>query len=315
MKILIVDATNNFIRNYAVVPTLSGTGEPNGGVIGFLRSLGLFARTFESDKIILIWDGPGGSSKRKAILKDYKEGRKPIRINRNYDFERIDPERNKIKQRLRLAEYLKDLPVIQLSIPDVEADDVVGYLVKYYNEDEKIIVSNDKDFYQLISNKVQMYSPTKKEFITPDYLLENFGIPPVNFALARAIVGDESDNIKGVKGVGFKNLIKYFPFMSEQNKVTPQQLIDYASQQTGKKEIKKYERFTNCTQLVIDNYQIMQLESPIMSVSSIRKIREGLEKKIGLNATSFRIKLYEDGITTINDSFFQPFRILYNKGK
>jgi len=308
MKLLIVDATNNFVRNYAVVPTLTTNGEPNGGVVGFLRSLGFFCRITSPDKIILVWDGPGGSKKRKAILKDYKEGRKPLRLNRNFEFELVDVEKNKVDQRIRLGLYLKDLPVYQLSIPDVEADDVVGYLVKMFYEDEKVIVSNDKDFYQLVSDKVSVFSPTKKMFMTDKVIYETFGIHPNNFALARALVGDESDNIKGIKGIGFKTLIKKFPFMSGVEKVTLDQLFKYC-EENGE----KFKRFLDDKQVIIDNHQVMQLENPIIGIGSIHKIEESLQKEIVFNATSFRMKLYEDGVTTFTDSFFQPFRCIIAK--
>jgi len=310
MKILLVDATNNFLRNYAVVPTLNSIGEPNGGVIGFLRSLAAFARVHDPDSIILVWDGPGGSVKRKAINKNYKEGRKPTRLNRNYDFENDNPAANKIKQRIRLAEYLLHLPVTQLVIPDIEADDVIGYLVKYYGEDEKIIVSNDKDFYQLIDDKTTMYKPTKKEIVDIQYVVDNFNIYPKNFVLARAVVGDPSDKLKGVRGIGLKNILKYFSFLTGEEKVSLEQILEY-SRQNGE----KYERFVEAEQVIIDNHKIMQLEIPVISQSSIQKIKEGLEKRIILNATGFRVRLYEDGITTMGDNFFQPFRTLKNKDK
>lgn len=308
MKILLIDSANNFLRNYAVVPTLNSVGEPNGGVVGFLRSLASFIRLQDPDRVILVWDGPGGSIKRKNVVRSYKEGRKPTRLNRNYDFENDDPAANKIKQRIRLAEYLLNLPVNQLTIPDIEADDVIGYLVKYYDKDEKIIISNDKDFYQLVDDNTTIYSPTKKIIVNDQFVVDNFNIHPKNFALARAVVGDPSDNLKGVKGIGLKNLLKYFSFMTGEEKVSTEQILEYA-RQNGK----KYERFVEAEQVIIDNYKIMQLEMPIISASSIRKIKEGIEKRIILNATSFRVKLYEDGITTMNDSFFQLFRTLGNK--
>jgi DNA polymerase-1 len=310
MKILLIDATNNFIRNYAVVPTLDANGNPNGGVFGFLRSFATFVRTTDPDEVVVIWDGAGGSRKRRQILKDYKAGRKPVRLNRNYEFELENVEENKFKQRIRLGEYLNDLPIRQLTIPEVEADDVIGYLCHYYKDDDKVIVSNDKDFFQLISDKVQIYSPTKKDFIDEKSVVIKYNIYPRNFAIARAIAGDASDNIKGIKGVGLKKLIKYFPFMSEAEKVSLDQLFTHSEENA-----EKYERFLDGKQVIIENHKAMQLETPIVGFSSVQKIREGLEKVPGFNATSFRKKLLEDGITTINDSFFQPFRGLYNRRK
>jgi DNA polymerase I len=304
-KILIVDSTNNFIRCYSVIPTMDVQGNMNGGVVGFLRSLSLFVHHHNPDKIILVWDGQNGSKKRRTIIKDYKEGRKPTRLNRDPDFNHGDPEQNKIYQRLRLGEYLQDLPVYQMSIPDVEADDVIAYLTKMFSEDEKVIVSNDKDFFQLLGDKISIFSPTKKEFFCPEKVHEIFGVYPVNFAIARAIVGDDSDNLKGIKGIAFKKLVKLFPFMTQSEKVTLDQLFKFCEDQG-----EKYKRFLDGKQIIIDNHKVMQLEDPIIGLISIQKIEHCLEKDITFNATSFRMKSYADGITTFNDGFYQPFRAL-----
>ena len=313
-KILLVDSTNNFLRCFAVIPTLNNDGEPNGGTFGFLRSLAFFARMTDCDQIILVWDGPGGSKKRKDILSSYKEGRKPMRLNRNFDFELIDPEQNKIRQRLRLGEYLSDLPVTEITISDVEADDVIAYLAHYFSGDEKVIVSNDGDFYQLLDDTIKIYSPTAKEMRTKEWLYEKFNIHPYNFCLARAIAGDKSDKIAGVPGIGLKNkstrLHKYFPFLSGEEKVTLDQLFAYCEEKGG-----KHKRFLDARQVIIDNYKIMQLQNSIISPSSTFKIRECLGKKQSFNATQIRIKMLQDDIHTLGSSFFQPFKYIDAKRK
>jgi len=308
MTVLIVDGTNNFIRNYAAVPTVDNNGEPNGGTIGFLRSLGFFARIVQPSSVIVVWDGPGGSQKRKKILKEYKEGRKPVRLNRMFDTD-LDENQNKAKQRIRLAEYLSNLPIYQMAIHGIEADDAIGFLIKFL-DGNVVIASNDKDFYQLINDKVKVFSPTKKEIIDKIDVIEEFGVHPNNFALAKAIVGDKSDNIKGLKGIGFKRTVKFFPFLSEEKKIELEQLLEYC-----KENGENYERFVEEWDIVIRNHKLMQLENPIIGVQNIISIKEKLTKKINFNATAFRIKLLEDGVTTIGDSFFEPFRILYRNKK
>jgi 5'-3' exonuclease len=308
-KILLVDATNNFLRNYTVKPNLDAEGRPIGGVCGFLGSLSYFVRTLAPDKVIVVWDGPGGSRKRRAINENYKAGRKPAKLNRNFDFELEDQEKNKMMQRLRLAEYMRYLPVVEMIIPDVETDDVIGYLVQYLEEDDKIIVSNDKDFYQLVGDKVKVFGPTRREIITRKVVYDKFNVYPENFALARAIVGDSSDNIKGIFGIGFSRMHKYFPFMSGEEKVTVNQLFEFC-----KKDEKKYKRFLDGEQIIRDNFKIMQLTEPLMGFESTRKIRDALCNKLGFNATMVRMQLVRDGITNeFNDSFFQPFRVLRAK--
>lgn len=311
-RILLVDATNNFLRNYAAVPTLTMHGEPNGGVFGFLTSLGMFIRLIQPDRIILAWDGVGGSKKRRNILPNYKMGRKPARLNRNFEFELEDQEKNKRVQRLRLAQYLNDLPVTQITVDEIEADDVIAYLVQHFADDQKIIASNDKDFYQLLDDKTVIYNTRKKMFLNNKYVYDTFKIHPRNIALARAITGgnDKTDNISGVKGVGLVNVIKYFPFLSEPEKVEPDQIFAYAE-----KNGKKYKKFLENKEVIINNLKVMQLSNLSISLISIDKIRDALNAPLALNGTSFRVKLMEDGITSINENYLHAYRILEAKGK
>lgn len=310
MKILIVDATNNFLRNYSVVPTLTSNGEPNGGVYGFLNSLGFFIRLTQPDRVMLCWDGVGGSKKRRAIIKDYKQGRKPVRLNRNFEFEFENLEENKIRQRLRLGQYLDDLPVTQICIEDVEADDVVAYLTKMYDSDRKIIVSSDKDFYQLLDENTVIFSPSKKVFLNNKSILEQFNIHPVNFALARAIVGDKTDNLAGVRGIGMKTVVKYFPFLTDNKKADIEQLLEFC-----KENGEKYERFLSNQEVIINNLKVMKLDTILMGFHSTDQVHEAVEKPLLLNSTSFRMKLFEDGINSIGENYLHTFRVLETKGK
>ena len=118
-----------------------------------------------------------------------------------------------IRSRL-IVKMLHHVPVRQLYVADCEADDVIGYLIRYKFADQHcVIVSSDKDYYQLLSEKVVQWSPGQKKFITPESVFAKFGVTVENFCTTRAIIGDASDNIKGVKGAGFKTLVKRFPLI------------------------------------------------------------------------------------------------------
>ena len=151
-RVLLIDGLNMFIRSYIVNPTLDRHGNPIGGCIGFLKSLQKVCKKFEPKEIIIAWDGHEGSQRKKSLNKNYKEGRGPIRFNRRLI--ELSPEeqtKNKAYQLIRLMEYLNEMPVIQISIDYVEADDVIAYGARHllYAFWDKIIVSSDKDFYQL----------------------------------------------------------------------------------------------------------------------------------------------------------------------
>ena len=83
-KILIIDAMNTFIRNYVMNPSISSDGSPIGGTKGFLMTVQKLTREINPNKVIVVWDGSGGSAKRRTLAKEYKDGRKPLRLNRAY---------------------------------------------------------------------------------------------------------------------------------------------------------------------------------------------------------------------------------------
>ena len=216
-KVLLIDGLNMFIRSYIVNPTLDKHGNPIGGCIGFLKSLQKVCRKFQPQEVIVVWDGHEGSQRKRAINKNYKEGRSPIRFNRRLI--ELPPEeqaKNKAYQLIRLMEYLNELPVIQITIDFVEADDIIAYGARHflYGFWNKIIVSSDKDFFQLCDNYTSVYRPIQDKVVTKQSILDEFKIHPNNFALARAVAGDKSDNLPGVPGVGLKTIAKRFPFLA-----------------------------------------------------------------------------------------------------
>ena len=82
-RLLIIDALNAYFRAYIVDPSLSLNGQPIGGLKGFLKIIQKLVRETKPDEVIICWDGEGGSKKRKSTDKNYKAGRKPIRLNRD----------------------------------------------------------------------------------------------------------------------------------------------------------------------------------------------------------------------------------------
>ena len=80
-RVMVIDALNMFIRNYIVNPMISSNGNPIGGAVGFLNSVKKLMREAKPDQVIICWDGAGGSQKRRQTVKEYKQGRKPLRKN------------------------------------------------------------------------------------------------------------------------------------------------------------------------------------------------------------------------------------------
>ena len=82
-RVMLIDALNMFLRAYIVDPSLSNNGDPIGGLKGSIKIIQKMVKLISPSQIVMVWDGPNGSRKRKQINSNYKEGRAPIRLNRN----------------------------------------------------------------------------------------------------------------------------------------------------------------------------------------------------------------------------------------
>tara|TARA_R100000664_G_C2743653_1_gene131800 strand:+ start:384 stop:1337 length:954 start_codon:yes stop_codon:yes gene_type:complete len=300
--VLIIDALNMFIRNYVVNPTLDRHGNPIGGCAGFLKSLQKVCKKFEPQEIIVVWDGHEGSQRKRSINKDYKEGRKPIRFNRRLiNLEPEEQEKNKAYQLIRLMEYLNELPVIQITIDYIEADDIIAYASRHplYGRWNKVIVSSDKDFFQLCDDYTSIYRPIQNKVVTKQTILEEFKIHPNNFALARAIAGDKSDNLEGVPGVGLKTIAKRFPFMVQSEEHDCEKIITNCAMQ-GKK-LKLHENIIKSADIIKNNYKIMQLYSPnIRPVNRIFVDNAIMHFEPEFSRLNFTKMLFADDLSYIN---------------
>ena len=300
-KLLIIDGLNMFLRSYVVNPTLAPSGEPIGGCIGFIKSLQKVCGMFSPDEIIIAWDGHSGSSKRKQMNKNYKAGRKPIRFNRRMvELNEDQQEINKAHQYIRLVEYLNETPTIQIVVDYVEADDIIAYACGHnkYRGWHKHIISSDRDFYQLIGDDVTLYRPIQKKLVDEQSLMEEHGIHPNNFALARAIAGDKSDNLPGIHRAGLKTIKNRFPFMGNEE-IQTVETIAQACEDVDKK-IKLHENILANLDLIQSNYDIMQLYEPVISSTTKRQINFAIEDfQPEWQKLDFQRLLMEDGQITL----------------
>ena len=306
---LIIDGTNIFYRAYVVNPSLSASGVPVGGLVGFLKTLQKLIREMKPTKVFVCWDGAGGSSRRRSVVSSYKEGRKAIRLNRTDGVSLSLEEENqsKLRQIMRLFEYLDNLPLIQLMHDGVEADDMISILCQELRGEQKIIVSSDKDFYQLLDHNTILYRPVQKQLLTQKTVIKEHGIHPNNFALARAIVGDKSDNLDGVPSVGLKTVAKRFPFFEKEDDVYLNDLIEFCENQESTAKV--YDAITEHKDLVQSNYNLMQLYSPSLSAQTKQSIEWILDNfEHTFNKTQTQVMMLEDGINEINwNGMFEQF--------
>jgi 5'-3' exonuclease len=251
----------------------------------------------------------------------YKEGRSPVRLNRNvHNLSEIEEAENKTNQFVRLVEYLNNMPVMQLMQDNVEADDIVAKIcrMEYFKGTIKIIVSADKDFIQLCDSETLLMRPIQKEVLNERRIVKEYKIHPNNFAIARAIVGDKSDNLDGVRGVGLPTVAKRFPFLEDKKSYLLTDIIKHCNENLN--ETKVYNDIINKEEQISLNYKMMQLYIPSLSPQSSKIIRETVEKfEPTFSHTTVMCKMIRDGFTDFNwDSLFQTFRFIvseHNKNK
>ena len=276
-RVILVDGLNLFTRHFMANPAMSENGDHVGGIVGFFNAMMRLVEKCKPEGVVVVWEG-GGSVKKRGLFKDYKQKSKPQNLNRYYEDDIPSTYKNRNYQIKTLISLLSNIPVCQTYIDGAEADDAIGYMCKYLLKDKnKIIISSDHDFYQLIDEKTIIWSPTVKDFVNQDKVIDRFGIHPSNFYLAKSIVGDTSDNIPGVKGVGYKTLSKRFQKFTEDSEYILSDLILEAKSRVTPKSPKAFQNIVNEEKLIKRNIKLVLLDSNNLSMSQIQKLENDIE--------------------------------------
>lgn len=300
---LIIDGLNNYIRAFTAVPAISDNGYHVGGLLGFLKTVIYSINRFNPTQVVIVFDGKGGSLRRKKLYKDYKEKRTPkITLNRFEDYGKAGTSEDAFRHQLsRAAEYLTTLPVRIIIQDHVEADDVIAYISRQClnKPDQRItIVSSDKDFLQLVDERTSVFRPTKKIVYTPESLKEDFDVVGENFLIRRCFEGDNSDNINGVLRVGHKTLLKLFDKYGSDDIILIEEIEEECKKQVELKNRKKvYSAILEQVDILKRNFKLMQLQDVDISGTVKSNIRGILERPVKKFDQKTFIKLYkEDGL-------------------
>jgi|TARA_R110000782_G_scaffold2135_11_gene8516 DNA polymerase-1 len=296
--IMVFDGLNTFIRSFGATPAYNEDGDHIGGITGFLYSVGKTVRDFNPSRCVIAFDGRNGNTKRKKIYKDYKANRANKTKLRRFDHHdsSIENEQESMKHQFsRLISYLDYLPVTFLSMDGIEADDTIAYIAQMYTETCKkiTIVSTDRDFYQLVDDRIQIWSPIKKKMYDTQAVIDEFGVHPNNMVLYRSFTGDKSDNIPGVSGIGPKTILKLIPEIANSKQVTLEELFEKSN--TLLTETKKYQKILDHRETLEKNWQLMDIKLLDISANVSSKIRGIMGESIsGLNRAEFQRLFYED---------------------
>ena len=244
----------------------------------------------------MVFDGAGGSNAKRNLYPEYKANRNSSRITNHNIFSSKDEESESINNQIsRLVQYLQCLPVTVISIDGLEADDIIGYLANKFqahNETQKVtIMSADKDFLQLVSDKVHCYSPTKKKIYTPKDVLEEFGVSSSNFLNYKILMGDTSDNIPGITGLGPKKLVKLFPELTGNTKIELDEIISSSADKVD--ENKLYLSVVERRHQLLINQQLMSLNGSFLSPENKQLVKDAFTNSYELNSPIF-LQLYHN---------------------
>lgn len=295
-SVLILDGLNCFLRNFSVVNHLNPNGAHVGGLTGFLKSLGYAIKILDPTKVVILFDGEGGSNNRRNIFPEYKSNRKTNKVTNNSLFRSKEEENEEINNQInRLIHYLKVLPVSIICVNGLEADDIAGYLVNklnnYSNTYEISLVSTDQDYLQLVGNKTKLFSPTKKKIYNQKEIFEEYGIRSNNFINYKALLGDSSDNIPGIKGLGPKKIVKLFPMLSERV-VTLENLFKFCEEKINDNVI--YAQILKQKESLRNSYKIMDLSNPMVGEEDIEYIENFIKTEKNKYQPLMFNKLYEE---------------------
>ena len=279
-RTLLIDGLNLFFRNFAMMNMVNPDGVHIGGLGGFFRSLGAMIRQTQPDKVYVVFDGASSTVNRKNLVPEYKSGRNEQRVTNWEVFDSLSDEHDsKIDQIVRVIQYLKTLPVKTLILDKVEADDIIAYLCgKLPNQpnDKLFIVSSDKDFLQLVNQNVIVYRPMEKKYYTEEVMKEKYKMPAQNFILYKTLLGDSSDKIKGIKGLGEKGIFKKFPELTE-GVLTFDDIFNICEQKF--KDHIVYARVIQEVDGLEKNYKIMDLSNPMIGENDKKYLDEVVKTK------------------------------------
>ncbi len=195
--VYIIDGSSFLYRAYySIRPLTTKDGVPVNAVYGFCRMIRKLIDTYEPSHVLLVWDSKG-KTVRHDLYPAYKETRQAT-------------PSDLMQQKVLIQEFAECIGLAQFARPTIEADDLMYSVAKVLEKQghESIVVSSDKDLGQVLSEKIQILDPFKEKMITKESLEEKLGFALDKLPFYYALVGDSSDNIPGVAGIGPKGATK-----------------------------------------------------------------------------------------------------------
>jgi len=209
-KWLVLDCNYLCHRAKFSMGDLSYAGTATGIIYGFLKSISYFQELFQTRDVVFCWDSK--TNKREKIFPGYKQKRRDAATNAL-----VSQERVKFEEDFRIQmKNLRRTYLTQIGYKNVfcqkgyESDDIIASVC--FNlpmKDEAIIISADKDLYQIIRHNISCFNPQKSKMLTLQGFKKEYDIIPEQWIIVKCLAGCSTDEVPGIKGIGEKTVIKY----------------------------------------------------------------------------------------------------------
>lgn len=288
-NVLLIDSNSLFkVGLHGAKTVYTRMGDHIGGLYQFITVLRKLLNENLYHSVYAFWDGNFSGKLRYEIYKDYK-------IKRGKDFiNGTKPkDESELLQRLKVQEYLEELYIRQIEDEIIESDDFIAYYCLIRKPNEKItICSGDSDLLQLIDENVNMYYLKTKTYIDINNFKKEIGFPKENTRLIKMILGDDSDSIKGVKGISDDGLFELYPDLKERV-CTLDEIIDKAKelqQERLDNKKKPLAKLTNIINGITDGVQgdklyeindkLINLTKPMITENGIQELESLIDSKL-----------------------------------
>jgi len=325
-NILLVDGNALFkVGFFGAKSEYNQHGQHIGGLYQFLTILRMLLVADLYHKVYVFWDGNFSGKLRYEIYEPYKSGR-----GKDYKNGTQPIDESELNQRRLVWDYLNELYVRQLKHELIEGDDFIAYYCLTKKDNEKVtICTNDRDMAQLISNDVRIYFLDLKQYVDLSNYSSYFCHHQENSVLLKTMVGDPSDSIKGIKGLGETKLISLFPEVKER-KISVIEIIESAKKQQEERALKKQKPLKvldNIIHGITDgvqgdrlyeiNERLVNLKNPMLTedgISELEQLIDGTLDSSGRDLNNVLIMMKRDGLDrTIGDNRYPEYLLPFKK--
>ena len=326
VRTLLIDGEVLLKRSFAVVKDVVTDDGRTKTVYVFLDSLRRLIMDHGVTKVVVCWEGENS----RVVRQDYYQYYKQNRGTQYSEEEEYDLGR----QRTIIKQCLEELHIRQVSEDYCEGDDVIAYYCLNSPNESKLIYTIDQDLLQLLADDVQVYLPNKKQIIDKALFTHDWGYPSENIPLIKTIVGDNSDNISGIRGIGKVKFFKHYPELKTEVKDINWLLSESERKLNEDPDNRELSDIVNCRtkfghhgreyNLVV--HKIINLHEPLISEHTMSEVDQAINgvldtqgragvtgvRKIALDFNFYRFFSKNDDRDL---EFWSPFTMLMTREK